>query len=86
MPISVPSEKELNFIGDVCYFFQIAGYEWLRSSDFPGLAYARREGEMSTIVEGISREIVSGNIDESLKAITEALRQDIPPGRFSIRG
>lgn len=86
MPISVPSAKELDFIGDLCYFFQIAGYEWLRSSDFPAFAYARKEVKMSTIVEGISREIVSGNIDESLKAVTEALRQDIPPREILDKG
>ncbi len=34
---------------------------------------------MSTILERISREIVSGNIDESIEAVKEALQHEIPP-------
>lgn len=34
---------------------------------------------MSTILERISREIVSGNIDESIEAVKEALQLEIPP-------
>ena len=34
---------------------------------------------MSTLVETISREIVSGHIEESIGAVKEALQQKIPP-------
>lgn len=34
---------------------------------------------MSTVVERISREIISGNVEESVKAVEEALQHEIPP-------
>ena len=34
---------------------------------------------MSTLLERISREIVSGHIDHSIEAVKEALQQEIPP-------
>jgi 5-methyltetrahydrofolate--homocysteine methyltransferase len=37
---------------------------------------------MSTILERISREIVSGHIDESIEAVKEALQQEIPPNEI----
>jgi len=34
---------------------------------------------MSTVVERISQEIISGNVEESVKAVEEALQHEIPP-------
>ncbi|UCD70921.1 MAG: B12-binding domain-containing protein [Syntrophobacterales bacterium] len=34
---------------------------------------------MSTMVKRISREIVSGHIEESIRAVREALQHEIPP-------
>jgi 5-methyltetrahydrofolate--homocysteine methyltransferase len=34
---------------------------------------------MSTIIETISREVISGNVEESMRYVKEALQQEIPP-------